>query len=115
MDATDNFSSHHIIDKTASLKKKPVVFGIVCDDTVMISAFHLKKNSSFLQLFSSESEYQDKASHPVNLTGDVILYNMAGNLMANEVLKIILDQDGILDGKVMKFNVPAFQILIDVF
>jgi len=47
------------------------------------------------------------------LPGEVILYSLAGNMLANEVLKIMLDLPGILDGKVLKFDIAAYQSSIE--
>ena len=114
VDATDNFTSHQTIDKAAQQLKKPVVFGAVNNAMIIVSVFNYLEGHSLHQLFPSDPQYQANTILRDWLPGEVILYNLAGSLLANEVLKIVLGVTGILDGKVLKFDVTTYQLSIDV-
>src|SRR4030042_272491 len=87
---------------------------IVNNAMIIVSVFNYLEGHSLHQLFPSDPQYQANTILPDRLPGEVILYNLAGSLLANEVLKIILGVTGILDGKVLKFDVTTYQLSIDV-
>lgn len=113
VDTTDNFSSHFLIDKTAEALKKPVVFCTISDAVIIVSVFHFKESHSLRQLYPTDPEHQNKLIHTAKLPGEVIQYSIAGSLIANEVLKMILGISGVLDGFAMKFDTISYRITID--
>lgn len=112
-DATDDYDSHRIIDQAAQKLKIPVAFGILYKGFIMISVFHFRNGHSLQQIFPSDTHYQVDTVLPALLPGEVIPYSIAGSLLANEVLKVILDFKGILNDRVLKFDVATYQITFD--
>lgn len=109
VDATDTFASHQLIDQAALKIRTPVVFGALHQGFIMVSVFHFRDGHTFQQMFPSYPHNQGDTILPAFLPAEVILYSLAGNMLANEVLKIMLDLPGILDGKVLKFDIAAYQ------
>jgi hypothetical protein len=46
------------------------------------------------------------------IPAEVIQYSLAGSLIANEVLKIVLGIPGILQGRLLTFDVTTFKMII---
>jgi sulfur-carrier protein adenylyltransferase/sulfurtransferase len=106
-DVTDNGIAHLLIDKAALNLNKPVVFCDLSQSLIIVSVFHYKNNHSFSQL----RDDQIASGAPV-IPAESVQYSLAGSLVANEVLKIILESQEILDGKVLKFDVTSYQMTV---
>ena len=61
-----------------------------------------------------DAAFRNHDNSPVSapLPAEVIQYSLAGSLIANEVLKIVLGIPGILQGRILKFDVTTFQMII---
>jgi adenylyltransferase/sulfurtransferase len=110
-DATDNCTAHAAIDKAAQETGKPVVFCELRNAAIFISVFHYKGNHSCQMLYDTGLLNYDIPLISNPLPAEVIQYSLAGSLIANEVLKIVLGIPGILDGCYLKFDVSTFQMI----
>jgi molybdopterin/thiamine biosynthesis adenylyltransferase len=115
VDATDSYTSHRIIDQAALKLNLPVVISMLHQGTIMVTVLHLNHGYSLQEIIHSDSHFQQDTLPTSGLAGEVIPYSLAGSLISNEVLKIILDFQGILNGKILKFNTASLQITIDSF
>jgi len=109
LDATDNFPAHYLISDAAIKCGKPVVFGSVVHNTSMITVLNHAGGPSLRCLYPvppiNRGEYTDSGITAINL-----LYGITGMLMANEALKIVLDAESALSGKLMKFTMGDYAV-----
>ncbi len=102
VDATDNFPTRYLISDAAIRMEKPLVFGSVHNHTAMVSVFNYQRGPSL------RCAYPKPPSGTVdNVDGfacHTSLLSMVGSIIANEVLKIILDKSTVLSGNIMKIS-----------
>ena len=113
VDTTDNYASHRLIDNAALQLKIPVVFGILHKGIIMVTVFHFRNGHSLQQIFPYDPQYHGDNVLSALLPGEIIPYGLTGSLLANEVLKVILDFPGVLDGKILNFDISTYRITID--
>jgi sulfur-carrier protein adenylyltransferase/sulfurtransferase len=112
-DATDSYEAHVIIDKAAQEAKIPVVFCELQNAVIFISVFHLGGEYSYRMLSDAilHGDHNTPISAPI--PAEVIQYSLAGSLIANEVCKIVLGIPGILQGRLLTFDVTTFRMSIN--
>jgi len=107
VDATDNLPAHLLINDTAIRINKPVVYGSVYNSQAHISVFNYKNGPSFRCLYAQiPRDKKNLSSDGIANIG--IVSGIAGTIMANEVMKIILDIPFILSGRLLVFEVPGY-------
>lgn len=109
VDATDIFSSKYLINDAAILLKKPLVFGHVLNPVGMVSIFNYNQGPSLRCLFPTAPP-GDKRTGQRSIAAAGILYNIVGSIMAHEILKIILQTDNVISGKLLLFNILDYTI-----
>jgi molybdopterin/thiamine biosynthesis adenylyltransferase len=112
VDTTNNYDSHRLIDSAALQLNIPVVFGILYKGIIMVTVFHFKKGHSLQQIFTSDP-YSQGDNGITLMPGVIIPYGLTGSILANEVLKVILDFPGVLDGKILNFDISNYRITVD--
>ncbi len=113
VDATDSFASHYIIDQAAKMLCKPVVIGMLHGGIIVVSVLHYTRGHSLQEIIPSDAHFLKDTILPSLPPGQAVLYSLAGSLMANEALKIMLGFPGILDGRVLKLDTASFGISVD--
>jgi len=109
VDATDIFSSKYLINDAAIILKKPLVFGHVLNPVGMVSVFNYSQGPSLRCLFPTiPPDYKGIGQKSIAAVG--ILYSIVGTIMANEILKIILQTDNVISGKLLLFNILNYTI-----
>jgi molybdopterin/thiamine biosynthesis adenylyltransferase len=111
IDATDSYPAHALIDKAAQVAGKPVVFCELRNAAIYISVFHHIGHHSCQLLYDNGLLQYDNSLVSSQLPAEVIQYSLAGTLIANEALKIILGISDILDGCCLKFDITTFQMI----
>jgi molybdopterin/thiamine biosynthesis adenylyltransferase len=109
IDATDNFPARYLINDAAVILNKPVVFGSVFNSLGMVTVFNLNKGPTLRCLYPDPPSGDEKPEIK-SIAGIGILYNIVGTIMANEALKIILQIENILSGKLLIFNISDYSI-----
>ncbi len=109
VDATDNFPTRYLINDAAIILRKPLVFGSVLNTTGMVSVFNYKEGPSLRCLFPAEPQ-GEMSPEQKEITALSTLYNITGTIMANEVLKIILQINNVMSGKLLLFNILDYSI-----
>jgi molybdopterin/thiamine biosynthesis adenylyltransferase len=109
VDATDNFHSKYLINDAAIILKKPLVFGYILNPVGMVSVFNYNQGPSLRCLFPTGPP-GDKKTRQKGKAATGILYNIVGTIMANEILKIILQVDNIISDKLLLFNILDYTI-----
>ena len=108
VDGTDNFATRYLINDTALLTGKPVVFGAIYKFEGQVSVFNYKNGPSYRCLFPKPPKAGSVAScSEVGVLG--VLPGIIGSMQANEVIKVILGFDNILSGKLYCYNAKTTQ------
>ena len=109
-DCSDNFGTRYLINDACLILNKPLVFGSVQGFEGHISVFNLRKNSPNLRDLLPESPTKNSVPSCEEFGVIGVSTGLIGVLQVNEVIKIILQKGGILDGKFMIFNLLNMNI-----
>ncbi len=97
VDGTDNFESKYLINDACVIKNKTLVFGSIHSFQGQVSVFNYKNGPTYRCVFPEPSETDN-----CNVNGVIgVLPGIIGTLMANEVLKIILEIGEVLSGTLL--------------
>lgn len=111
VDGTDNFNTRYLINDTAVLLNKPVVYGAIYKFEGQVAVFNYQNCATYRCLFPNKPKADSVANcSEVGVLG--VLPGIIGAMQANEVLKIILDFKDILSGKLFCFNAKNNQTSI---
>lgn len=114
VDGTDNFPTRYLSNDAAVITDTPLVFGSIFKFDGQVSVFNFKNGPTYRCLYPTPPE---AGSIPncaeVGVLG--VLPGIIGSLQANEVLKIILELEGVLSGKLLTFNTRSMKQLILAF
>jgi len=103
VDGTDNFATRYLINDACLLTDKPLVHGSIFKFQGQVSVFNYKNGPTYRCLFPDPPGANTVPScSDIGVLG--VLPGIIGSLMANEVLKIILDIGEIMTGEVMLYN-----------
>lgn len=91
LDATDNFTTRNIIDKTCYELNKIYIYGAVNDFDGQISIFNYQNGIRYTNIYSLSSENHDNVCNRIGIMG--ITTGYIGILQAVETLKIALGLD----------------------
>ncbi len=109
VDATDNFAAKYLLNDAAIILHKPLVFGHIHNATGMVSVFNYNEGPSLRCLFP-DIPSKNRKPELKNIASFAILSSIIGTIMANEVLKILLNIENILSGKLLNFNILNYTI-----
>lgn len=101
-DCTDSIQSRICLDETCARLSKPLVYAGVKDWEGFVSVLHYQQKVAFKDLFVDDDLIVPTAPSDNSVINTTC--GIAGNLQATEVLKIITQQNGILDGSILCFN-----------
>ena len=108
VDGTDNFETRYLINDAAVLTNKPVVYGAIYKFEGQVAVFNYKEGPTYRCLFPNPpKESSIPNCSEVGVLG--VLPGIIGTMQANEVLKIILDFNEVLSGKLFCFNAKTSQ------
>jgi sulfur-carrier protein adenylyltransferase/sulfurtransferase len=108
VDATNKRDAHYLINDMCLKYGKVMVYGCVCDLKGRISVFNYNEGPSFRCAWPDIAE----ACGPYGKEGQGmpgILPGVTGSYLANEVLKIITGNPGVLSGRVMIIDVLNYE------
>ncbi|TYP77137.1 HesA/MoeB/ThiF family protein [Aquimarina intermedia] len=100
VDGTDNFPTRYLVNDGAVLANKPVVFGSIFKFEGQVSVFNYQHGPTYRCLFP-EPPGEDALPNCSDIGVLGVLPGIMGSLMANEVLKMILDLGKSLNGKLL--------------
>ncbi|SCY95484.1 HesA/MoeB/ThiF family protein [Flavobacterium caeni] len=102
-DCTDNAAARLLIDRYCKENQKPLVYAAVRDWHGYVTVFHHRQKVALNDIFAAVDF--ETAAENCAISGIInTTCGIAGNLQANEVLKIILGLPGLLDGNILCFN-----------
>ena len=115
IDGTDNFSTRYLINDASLIKNKPVVYGAINQFDGQVSVFNFNNGPSYRCLFPKPPEPDSIPScSEAGVLG--VLPGIIGTMQANEVIKLILGLDGILNGKMLVYKAiesETYKVSID--
>ena len=104
IDATDNFETRYVINDACILSKKALVYGAIHQTEGHVTVFNYKNAGATLRCLFTENDAQN-AIQDCNIIGAYnIVTQTIGTFMANEAVKIILEHETVLAGKLLTFN-----------
>jgi sulfur-carrier protein adenylyltransferase/sulfurtransferase len=102
VDCTDNFTVRYLINDACVILDKPLVYGAIHQAEGHVTVFNYHQSATLRCLFPDTNE-------SIQSCADIGAYNMItgiiGIMMANEVIKIILDHEDVLAGRLNQFEV----------
>ncbi len=103
VDGTDNFYSRYLLNDASAWLKKPLVYGAIHQGEGQVTVFNHHGSPTLRCLFPND-EHTMIAS-----CSDIGAYNICtaviGNLLASEVIKVILQLPGILAGTLLQYDI----------
>lgn len=103
LDGSDNFSTRYLVNDSALLTNKPFVYGAIYKFEGQVAVFNYKNGPSYRCLFPNPPDEGSVANcSEVGVLG--VLSGIIGTMMANEVIKIILNFEHVLKGKLLCYN-----------
>jgi adenylyltransferase/sulfurtransferase len=112
IDATDNFPSRYIINDAAIALSKPLIYGEVANGLGYVSVFNYMGGPSFRCLYPEPAKNSDRLALS-NFSCQVAVMSIIGSIIANETLKIILSQNTILNGNLLKFDGGSYSFSLE--
>ena len=109
VDATDNFPTRYLINDACVILNKPMVYGSIYTFEGQVSVFNYRGGPTYRCLFPNmPGEREAPAASETGVIG--VLPGLIGTFQANEVIKIILGQEGVLSGTLLVVNIlePSF-------
>jgi len=103
-DCSDNFGTRYLINDACVMLRKPLIYGSVQGFEGQVSVFNFKRNSPNLRDLLPKPPAQDLIPSCADYGVMGISPGIIGILQANEIIKIILKQGNVLDGKILIFN-----------
>ena len=109
VDGTDNFATRYTISDCCEILGKPWVFGSIHRFEGQVSVFNLNGSPNYRDLFP-KAPPPELAPNCAEAGVLGVLPGIIGSFQANEVLKIILEIDGILDSELLLIDTQTMNI-----
>ncbi|NQY06489.1 MAG: molybdopterin-synthase adenylyltransferase MoeB [Flavobacteriaceae bacterium] len=109
VDGSDNFPTRYLVNDTSLIAGKPLVFGSIFKFEGQVSVFNYKNGPSYRCLFPNPpKDNQVPNCSEIGVLG--VLPGIIGSFQANETLKIILEQEEVLSGKLLMLDALSMAI-----
>lgn len=111
VDGTDNFATRYLINDACVLLNKPLVYGAIHQAEGHVTVFNYQGSPSLRCLFPKDEN--ESIASCAEIGAYNVITNIIGNMMANEVIKIILQHPDILAGRLNQVDVltgKTFQV-----
>ena len=109
VDGTDNFATRYTISDCCEILDKPWVFGSIHRFEGQVSVFNLNGSPNYRDLFP-KAPPPELAPNCAEAGVLGVLPGIIGSFQANEVLKIILGIDGVLDSELLLIDTISMNI-----
>jgi len=101
VDCTDNIATRLLINDAAVLSDKPMIHGAVFKYEGAVAVFNYHEGPTYRCMYP----FARPETEPQPVLGIYnVLPGITGTLQANETLKVILELDDVLSGKILLFN-----------
>lgn len=103
VDCTDNFATRYLINDACVILRKPIVYGAIERFSGQIMVLNYKDGPTLRCLYPVQPHpFEARACEDTGVLGPIA--GIIGSMQATEVIKIILDLNGILSGKMFFFD-----------
>ena len=103
VDCTDNFQVRYLINDACVVLNKPLVYGAIHQSEGHVTVFNYLGSGTLRCLFP-ESDQNDSIQSCADIGAYNIITGIIGLMMANEVIKIILQREEVLAGRLYHFD-----------
>lgn len=104
VDATDNYESRYVINDACVISDKPMVHGAIYQFEGQVSVFNYMGGPTY-RCYNPPDDTVYNNPIPSETGMINVLPGITGTYMANEVIKMILQNGDILSGEVLIFNI----------
>lgn len=109
VDGTDNFKTRYLVNDACILTQKPLVSGSLYKFEGQLSVFNYKNGPSYRCVYPKAPNDRFRLScSELGVLG--VVSGIIGNLMANEVLKIILGVGEVISGSILHYSALSGRI-----
>ena len=109
-DGSDNFATRYLVDDACVLLGKPLIFGAIYKFGGQLSVFNYKNGPSYRCLFPNQPSAESiPTCSQIGVMG--VLPGIIGSMMANEVIKVILEKEDTLSGKFLTVDIMTNQFM----
>jgi molybdopterin/thiamine biosynthesis adenylyltransferase/rhodanese-related sulfurtransferase len=109
VDGSDNFATRYLVNDACVILNKPLVFGSIFKFEGQVSVFNYQDGPTYRCVFP-ESPNADEVPNCATIGVVASLPGIIGTMQANEVIKIITDQEEVLSGKLLVIDVQTMQV-----
>jgi len=103
-DGSDNFATRYLVNDACIIKNKPLIFGAIFKFEGQLSVFNYKNGPSYRCLFPEQPAADSiPTCSQIGVMG--VLPGIIGSMMANEVIKVVLNSDSTLSGKFLTVDI----------
>ncbi|MBT8253048.1 MAG: HesA/MoeB/ThiF family protein, partial [Bacteroidia bacterium] len=103
VDGSDNFGTRYLVNDASIITKTPLVYGAIYKFEGQLSVFNYDEGPSYRCLFSTPPKAGTVPNcDEIGVLG--VLPGIIGTMQANEVLKIILQNEGVLSGRLLCYD-----------
>ena len=106
IDCSDNFETRRILDDVCYDFNKPWIYAAVSGFQGQVSVFNYKSGCRYKDLFPSKNELAGISCSDYGILGSTCAH--AASIEVNEAIKIILNLEGVLDGRVLTFDLMSY-------
>jgi len=104
IDATDNYESRYAISDCSLILNKPMVHGAIYKFEGQVSVFNYRQGPTY-RCYNPQNSSRERDPKPKDSGLLGVLPGITGTIMASETIKIILEIEQVLSGKVLIFNI----------
>lgn len=101
-DCSDNVHTRILINKSCTSQSKPLIHGAVSEWQGYVTVFHYKRAFSLTDIFDTLDLIKSDSCEQNGINSTIC--GIIGSHMANEVIKVILGLDQVLDGRLFYIN-----------
>lgn len=109
VDGCDNFSTRYLANDAAVLANKPLVSGSIFKFEGQVAVYNYQGGPTYRCLFPEPPmEGEMPSCGEIGVLG--VLPGMIGTMVANEVIKIVLEKEGVLSGKLLMLDAISMRV-----
>ncbi len=109
VDGTDNFATRYLINDACVVLNKPLVYGAIHQTEGHVTVFNYQHSPTLRCLFPKDEN--ETIASCAEIGAYNIITSIVGTMMANEVIKILLNHADVLAGKLLQLDVLSGKML----
>ncbi len=110
VDATDNFATRYAINDACVLANKPLVYGAIHQTEGHLTVFNYQGSATLRCLFPQNNDTATAVPSCADIGAYNVITGIIGNMMANEVIKILVGHSGVLQNTLLHLDCLTYQI-----